>query len=83
MLTMFHQPQNRRARSAVYTPDGFSCNSEQNRLYVASIDSAERRVAGAQSMLATREIASGEKSKSEALGVGEEEFAPWPIGVTG
>lgn len=28
-------------------------------------------------------IASGEKSKSEALGVGEEEFAPWPIGVTG
>lgn len=29
------------------------------------------------------EVASGEKSKSEALGVGEEEFAPWPIGVTG
>lgn len=28
-------------------------------------------------------IASGEPSKSEALGVGEEEFAPWPIGVTG
>lgn len=28
-------------------------------------------------------IASGEKSKSEELGVGEEEFAPWPIGVTG
>ncbi|MEQ5828651.1 altronate dehydratase [Sulfitobacter sp. NFXS29] len=28
-------------------------------------------------------IASGEQSKSEALGVGEEEFAPWPIGVTG
>ncbi|ORE91951.1 UxaA family hydrolase [Acuticoccus yangtzensis] len=28
-------------------------------------------------------IASGEKSKSEALGVGEEEFSPWPIGVTG
>ncbi|WP_422077570.1 UxaA family hydrolase [Vannielia sp.] len=28
-------------------------------------------------------VASGEKSKSEALGVGEEEFAPWPIGVTG
>lgn len=28
-------------------------------------------------------IASGEKSKSEALGVGEEEFAPWAIGVTG
>ncbi|UOM33196.1 UxaA family hydrolase [Acuticoccus sp. I52.16.1] len=28
-------------------------------------------------------IASGQKSKSEALGVGEEEFAPWPIGVTG
>ena len=27
-------------------------------------------------------VASGEKSKSEALGVGEEEFAPWPIGVT-
>lgn len=26
-------------------------------------------------------IASGEKSKSEALGVGEEEFAPWQIGV--
>ncbi|MGP6087945.1 UxaA family hydrolase [Antarctobacter jejuensis] len=28
-------------------------------------------------------IASGRKSKSEALGVGAEEFAPWPIGVTG
>lgn len=28
-------------------------------------------------------IASGERSKSEAMGVGEEEFAPWPIGVTG
>lgn len=28
-------------------------------------------------------VASGEKSKSEALGVGEEEFAPWPIGVVG
>ncbi|MGJ8546194.1 MAG: UxaA family hydrolase [Sulfitobacter sp.] len=27
--------------------------------------------------------ASGRPSKSEALGVGEEEFAPWPIGVTG
>lgn len=27
------------------------------------------------------EIASGEKSKSEALGVGEDEFVPWPIGV--
>ena len=26
-------------------------------------------------------VASGEKSKSEALGVGEEEFAPWQIGV--
>lgn len=28
-------------------------------------------------------VASGEKSKSEALGVGEDEFVPWPIGVTG
>lgn len=28
-------------------------------------------------------IASGEQSKSEEMGVGEEEFAPWPIGVTG
>lgn len=28
-------------------------------------------------------VASGTQSKSEALGVGEEEFAPWPIGVTG
>lgn len=28
-------------------------------------------------------IASGQKTKSEALGVGAEEFAPWPIGVTG
>ncbi|MFZ7089507.1 UxaA family hydrolase [Primorskyibacter sp. 2E233] len=28
-------------------------------------------------------VASGQKSKSEDLGVGEEEFAPWPIGVTG
>lgn len=26
-------------------------------------------------------VASGEKSMSEALGVGEEEFCPWPIGV--
>ena len=31
-----------------------------------------------QKMLA---VASGEKSKSEALGVGENEFVPWPIGV--
>ena len=28
-------------------------------------------------------VASGEKSKSEALGVGEDEFIPWPIGVLG
>lgn len=28
-------------------------------------------------------VASGEPTKSEAMGVGEEEFAPWPIGVTG
>ncbi|MCG6903303.1 MAG: altronate dehydratase family protein [Rhodobacter sp.] len=28
-------------------------------------------------------VASGKPSKSEALGVGAEEFAPWPIGVTG
>lgn len=27
------------------------------------------------------EIASGQQSRSEALGVGEEEFCPWPIGV--
>ena len=26
-------------------------------------------------------VASGEQSKSELLGVGEEEFAPWQIGV--
>jgi altronate hydrolase len=26
-------------------------------------------------------VASGERSKSEAMGVGEEEFCPWPIGV--
>lgn len=26
-------------------------------------------------------VASGERSKSESLGVGAEEFAPWPIGV--
>ena len=26
-------------------------------------------------------IASGEKSKSEALDIGEDEFVPWPIGV--
>ena len=26
-------------------------------------------------------VASGEASKSEALGVGENEFVPWPIGV--
>jgi hypothetical protein len=28
-------------------------------------------------------VASGEKSTSEALGVGEDEFVPWPIGVAG
>ncbi|MCB1341297.1 MAG: UxaA family hydrolase, partial [Pseudooceanicola sp.] len=28
-------------------------------------------------------IASGEQSRSEAQGIGAEEFAPWPIGVTG
>ena len=27
--------------------------------------------------------ASGEATKSEAAGVGADEFAPWPIGVTG
>jgi altronate hydrolase len=27
--------------------------------------------------------ASGERTKSEAMGVGEEEFCPWPIGVLG
>ena len=26
-------------------------------------------------------VASGEKSKSEALDIGEDEFVPWPIGV--
>ena len=29
------------------------------------------------------EVASGAKSKSEALGIGEDEFVPWPIGVVG
>ena len=28
-------------------------------------------------------IASGEKSKSEELGLGRHEFAPWQIGITG
>jgi altronate hydrolase len=28
-------------------------------------------------------IASGEKSKSELLGLGDHEFVPWNIGVTG
>jgi altronate hydrolase len=28
------------------------------------------------------EVASGGKTKSELLGVGEEEFAPWSIGPT-
>lgn len=28
-------------------------------------------------------VASGKRSKSEAMGIGAEEFAPWPIGVTG
>lgn len=28
-------------------------------------------------------VASGRPSKSEALGIGAEEFVPWPIGVTG
>lgn len=28
-------------------------------------------------------VASGKPSKSEAMGIGAEEFAPWPIGVTG
>lgn len=27
------------------------------------------------------EVASGRKTKSEELGIGESEFAPWPIGV--
>ena len=27
--------------------------------------------------------ASGEKSKSELLGLGDHEFVPWPIGITG
>lgn len=29
------------------------------------------------------DVASGTPSKSEALGIGEEEFSPWPIGITG
>lgn len=28
-------------------------------------------------------VASGERSKSELLGIGADEFVPWPIGVTG
>lgn len=28
-------------------------------------------------------VASGEKTKSEILGMGEAEFAPWPLGVKG
>mgnify|MGYP000469487650 len=27
------------------------------------------------------QVASGDRSKSELLGVGENEFVPWPIGV--
>ena len=27
--------------------------------------------------------ASGEKTKSELLGLGDHEFVPWPIGITG
>ena len=26
-------------------------------------------------------VASGEETKSEAFGIGEDEFVPWPIGV--
>jgi altronate hydrolase len=26
-------------------------------------------------------VASGERTKSEALGYGESEFAPWPLGA--
>jgi altronate hydrolase len=28
-------------------------------------------------------IASGEESKSESLGLGDNEFVPWQIGITG
>jgi altronate hydrolase len=31
----------------------------------------------------TLRICSGEKSKSEALGLGDHEFVPWNIGVVG
>lgn len=38
---------------------------------------------GAELFDALLRVASGRPSKSEALGIGADEFAPWPIGVTG
>ena len=46
---------------------------------------ASKRSPSAQSYLVGEKIlavASGEKTKSELNGVGEEEFAPWGIGPT-
>jgi len=37
---------------------------------------------GAEIFAKVLKVASGEKSKSEALGYGEAEFAPWQIGAT-
>lgn len=38
---------------------------------------------GAEIFQTLLRVASGQPSKSEALGIGADEFAPWPIGVTG
>jgi altronate hydrolase len=38
---------------------------------------------GRQILEHTLRVASGEKSKSELLGLGDHEFVPWNIGVVG
>ena len=38
---------------------------------------------GAKIFDAILRAASGERTKSELLGLGDHEFVPWPIGITG
>jgi altronate hydrolase len=46
------------------------------------LDGVSAQVVGMQILDEIIAVASGKRSKSEALGVGEEEFAPWILGAT-
>jgi altronate hydrolase len=46
------------------------------------LDGVSAQVVGMQILDEIIAVASGKRSKSEAQGVGEEEFAPWILGAT-